>query len=470
MPVPKKPRRFLGVRFPFLIKAILEELPRSEADLDRLVGALRDKIWGADLTADQKSALLFGQEPWDALPMAVMSARYLPLPKDLLPETQEDLHTLCSRLLCREGDHDLQSLFVAGWGDKAGYHQDFENFVRDLFELRDVAPTFYQATVSGDHGHALKLIIEGLPKSTTDAHALRLLTRMALIWAAFDCQATTARVRRSMRKPLGWLLAGEAKQVTAGALVAVFRPLERVHRKLLAHYRSRGDVSPDSRTGGRLAKAKTRIRHDAVMTARAKALTHAEQIERGEGDFAMDDVVDGLTLSENPFTTQLRQERTDEAFGRMRMSELWWHGLTPIQIVGFVAMRLTQLEQQLEHRLRTALTDGRLSTGATNFVMPDFDETRMRWGWKARCLTVAAALREAILHDPDLYSKSEARTIDDRSHATNDDGFTNKVLKFLENAGRHGSSATRNVPDDRERSVVNLDLAVNWRFGHRGRV
>jgi hypothetical protein len=465
MPVEKNLARFLSVNFVRLTREVLVAFPRSGFDLDQTVERLRDAIWGEDLTAEGRRALLFGTKAWDDLPMAVLAARYLTLPAGRIPGTREDLAALCRWLMSRDGNETLIDTCVRGWAGTATPFDALKGFIDELWDVQYEDPAFFAAVVRGQHQMALEMIVERrLSPAPDDDLAIDILTRMALIWAAFDCQAATARARRSMTKPMGWLINGEAVRMRAATLVAVFRPIGDALRKFVDGYTPTEDA-----TGTR---AKPRSRLLAVMDIRAKATAHASHLDATKGAFTLDAVlkeVDArLTRLDDPFLQQVSKGKTDRAFGKRQMSQNWY-GLLPIHIVGLVAMRLAQMEQQLQTLLRDAVTQARRARTKPQVMVPDFHGIPLRLGWKRRSRSLTDALRGAVLQDADRHATRKARaraagTSEMLEGAANDDQFIDAVQLFLDQTGKYGPVTGRATWADRRRAFDDLDLAIGRRF------
>ncbi len=467
MAVEKNLARFLSVNFVRLTREVLVAFPRSGFDLEQTVKRLRDAIWGDDLTAEEKRALLFGTKAWDNLPMAVLAARYLTLPADRIPGTREDLLALCRWLMSRDCNETLIDTCVRGWAGREKPPDALNRFTDELWNATRENPAFYAAVVCGQHQVALEMIAERrlLSRLNDDDLAIGILTRMALIWAAFDGQATTARARRSMTKPLGWLINGAAVRMRADTLVAVFRPVDAALRKFLDGYTAQEDA-----TGTR---SKPRSRLLAVFDIREKVETHAADLEGAKGAFVLDTVLGEVaalsTQSEDPFLEQVGKEKTDRAFGKQQMSQFWYAGLLPIQIVGLVAMRLAQVEQQLQTLLHDAVAQARRAGTKPQVMVPDFHDIPLRLGWKRRARSLTDELRGAVLHDADRHATRKARaraagTNEMWEGAANDDQFIDAVQLFLDEAGRCEPSTERAAWAEKRQVFDELDLAVGKRF------
>lgn len=458
--------RFLSVNFVRLTREVFVAFPRSGFDLDQTVKRLRDIIWGDDLTLDEKRALLFGTKAWDDLPMAVLAARYLTLPADRIPGTRDELAALCRWLMSRDGDGALIDTCVRGWAGPDTPLMALDRFVDDFWCAQQEDSAFFAAVVRGQHQQALEMIAERrLSFALDDGLAISILTRMALIWAAFDCQATTARARRSMTKPLGWLINGEAVRMRADTLVAVFRPVGDALRKFVDSYTTQEDAIG--------TRAKPRSRLLAVFDIRAKTAERARHLDATQGEFALDAVLKKVavcsTRSDDPFFEQVNKDQTDRAFGKRLMSQFWYADLLPLQIVGLVAMRLAQMEQQLQGLLHDAVTLARTAEISLHVVVPDFDDIPLRPGWKRRVRSLTDALRCAVLRDADLHATRKARaraagTDEMWQGAANDDQFIDAVQLFLAQTGRSAPAADRPSWVIRRGAFEDLDVAVEKRF------
>lgn len=466
MAAEKNLARSLSANFGRLTREVLVAFPRSGFDLYRTIVRLRHGIWGDDLTTGQKRDALFGTRGWDDLPMAVLAARYLQLPTDRLPHTRKDLADLCRWLMSRDGDETLIDTCVRGWAGGNTPLMALDGFVDELWRTREQDATFFAVVVCGQHAAALKMIAaRQLSPQLDDDLAIGILARMALIWAAFDCQATAARARRSMTRPMGWLIIGAGARIRASTLVSVFRPIADALRKFVGGYRT-GEV--------RVSPEKPRSRIPAVMDIRANTTAHAEHLDAAEGAFALDlilnEVVTRSGQSSNPFFVQVSQDRTDSAFGDRQLSQFWYAGLLPLQIVGMAAMRLAQMEQQLELLLRDTVTRAREKGTKPRLMVPDFDDLPLLPGWKGRSRAIADALRGAVLRDTDRHSIRQSRAraagIDEMMDgAAHDDQFIDAVQLFLARAGRYGPVMGREAWTERRQVFDELDVASGMRFG-----
>jgi hypothetical protein len=458
--------RLLSVNFVRLAREVLVVLSKTGFDLDQTVSRLRDSIWGDDLTPEQMRTLLFGPKGWDDLQMAVLTAHYLELPADRLPGTREDLTVLCRWLMSRDGDETLIDTCVRGWAGRDTPLDALTGFVDELWAARRTGPGFFAAVVRGQHALALAMIAERRVSPVLDDDgAIRILTRMALIWAAFDCQATAARARRTMTNPMGWLVNGAAVRMRASTLVSVFRPIDRALRQFVGAYRTSEDET------GTQTRPKSRL--SAVQDIRVKAADPASHLDATQGPFALDTVLREVGVrsisNADPFLEQVRQDRTDGAFGDKQMSQFWYAGLLPLQIVGLAAMRLAQMEQQLETLLRDAVVRARQADARPQVSVPDFHDYTLPPGWKGRSRVLVDALRGAVLQDPDRHSVRKSRTRaagagEMSEYVGHDDQFIDAVSFFLTKTGRSGPVDDTPAWIMRRRVFEHLDVGVGKRF------
>lgn len=463
MKADKNLARYLSVNVLRLAREVLADFPRSAADLDRLISRLHAEARGEHLTQAEKRALLFGQASLDDLPLAVLDARYLPLTDERLPQSVDELAALCRWLMSRSGDTALCDTLVRGWAGGATPHDALKEFVDRMWATRQQHRHFFEAVVTGRHHKALIAITKGDMTGLGDERAIWLLTRMSLIWAGFDCQATTARVRRSMTRPLGWLIRGEGQRIKAATLLAVLRPIAALTGKFLAAYKTASD---ECGTSG------LKSRQTDIIDIRQRAGAFASELERRQGKFVLDDIVRAVRerwgSTANALVRQAQQKQTEATLGRQQACQLWYAGLSPLEAVGLVAMRLAQIEQHLEDQIRGAMEDGRRRQCAPFLSMPDFAADDLHDGWKGRTRAIVDALRSAILKDPDLHTRRRSRVqrtgvAEMFEGAANDDPYIVAVTTFLAQTGRYGPVWDYGSWRERRRVFDTLDLAINKR-------
>lgn len=263
--------RNIRLAFATLSGKVLNARPTSFAAVLALRDLLHDQIRGSDLTVTERQERLFTFDPedplpWDKLAMAVLDSRCLPLPESMMPASQAGLLELCKNLLDRTDDFHIRVHFVAGWdGDaKDSGEAALKAFCHQLWHTRVNDGEFYRAVVSGMHGTAVSYLThKRIPLGHTPESAIRLIHRMAMIWCAHDVLATAARARRSMRKPLGWLLAGMGTRMRAGTVLAICRPVYKMLVVITGRYRTNEEIR-----GGK--KEARPSRHDDVKTVKAE--------------------------------------------------------------------------------------------------------------------------------------------------------------------------------------------------------
>lgn len=422
--------RNIRLAFPKLSREVANARPRSLEDALALRDWLRDKIWGNDLTADERQERLFtfnpkDPRPWDKLEMAVLDSRCLPLPESKLPTTQDELLELCTNLLDRTDDFHMLAHFVEGWGDElpAGA---LKAFCDQLWHTKVNDYDFYRAVVLGMHGAAVAYLSKQIPRGHTAESAIRLIYRMALIWCAHDVQTTAARARRSMTKPLGWLLAGTGKRIRAGTVLAICRPVYNMLVVNTGRYRTNEEIR-----GGK--KEALHSRHEDVKTIKAKVEPllinrSARSVStRRERDGLLTAIRGFAEAQDDLFWTELRKEKTSPEIAHLQISQLWYSGLTPLQMIAVSVIRLIQIEAVLESRIagmHKCPMDGETISPPLLY----FRKEELPDNWRKRALLLIGDLRRVILDDPDHETR---RDEDDLPGHINDD-FLEAALKFFE--------------------------------------
>ncbi len=458
--------RFLGVNLVGITRDVVADVPRSGPEIERIVSRWHARLIGADLDDAGTARLLFGRDGWNRIPRAVLEARHLPLPADMVPTTRDDLHSVLMRLLSRDGDtalpDDMARAFISGWSEGRLATDAVTTLVDELWLVRQSHDGFYRALVSGRHGTALELIAShGLPRTIKDHLAISLLVRMALVWSAFDCQAITALTRWSMKRPLGALIQGAGAKVGTATLVGLFRPAYLALEKIVAGYRYAAD--------GDAAKPVPRLRSDVVTDIRSKAALSAASIEQRHGLFALDAamayVARQMRERPGPFWRALRGEEGTPV-PNQPMSGTWFAGLTPVETIGLTAMRHVQLEQQIDELVRSAIEHARTSGMRPPISLPRLSPEALRSGWKTRARLLGDCLRQTILQDADSRSRWMARKpgTDGDYYRGHDDAFTDAVIAFLNDTNQVSSPTDNALAWEKRQALHHLDLRLEARF------
>ncbi|MEO1968565.1 MAG: hypothetical protein ABGW87_07635 [Sphingomonadaceae bacterium] len=414
-----------------LSKVVLHAAPKSFTEVRAIPKALYGEIWGSNMSAAELEAHLFAFGPWEDLKMAVLDARCHPLPDHLLPCSREELVDLCRSLFDRT-DSNLQSIFMEGWGLGATGREDEElsAFCSELWATREQSPDFFRAVVTGRHGAAVACLRapswDGMPPTS----AINLIFRMALIWCAHDVQATAARAYRSTRGAFGWLhsgQAGEGERMTAGTPIAVWRPAYKMLTENVGRYRTNEEV----RNGKPEGKA---TRHDDVKTIWAEAKQHITKNEprggsRADRDDMINEVRQQAENQDDLFWNEIRKDRTSEEVVNQQMSQIWYHGLTPLQVASVATIGLVHMEAVLKQRIiemyESPSKDIKVAPPSLAFQLNE-----MPTGWPARARLIVDGLRRAIIQDSDLDSKSDHQHEEDGAPA-NDDTYLDPAAAFM---------------------------------------
>lgn len=425
------PRNFIR-----LTKEVIKARPRSLNGLLDLRNRLFAEIWGSNLSARDRQKLLFAFGPWDDLKMAVLDARCSALPDDKLPGSRTELLSLCERLLDRTGDFYMRTHFIAGWNGvrRETETAELNSFCDELWGTRVNDPEFFHAVVAGRHGTAvLYLANKRIPRGLTAEAAIRLIYRMALIWCAHDVQATAARARRSIRGPYSWLHGDvEAERMTAGTVLAVWRPVYAMLTGNGGRYRTNEEA--------RAGKPEGRpTRHDDVKTIRDRAepMLDREMLghhPRRSRDDLHNEVREYAENQDDLFWNEIRKEKTSHDVAQQQQSQIWYRGLTPLQMVSLTVIRLIQMEAILEKRIAGVY---RLPLHGTAICPPmlSFDEAGLPHGWRTRALQLVDDLRRTILKDVDHGSRREEVRVGD-GERPHDDTYLDGALAFLNAALR----------------------------------
>lgn len=425
------PRNFIR-----LTKEVIKARPRSLNDLLNLRNRLFAEIWGSNLSAEDRQKLLFAFGPWDDLKMAVLDARCSALPDDKMPQSRAELLSLCEKLLDRTDDFHMRIHFIAGWNgvSREGEAAALNGFCDELWGTRANDPEFFHAVVTGRHGTAvLYLANKRIPLGMAAEAAIRLIYRMALIWCAHDVQATAVRARRSIKGPYSWLHGDvEGERMTAGTVFAVWRPVYNMFIENDGRYRANEEA--------RAGKPEGRpTRHDDVKTIRDRAepMLDREMLRhhsRHSRDGLNNDVREYAEDQDDLFWNEIRKEKTSHNIVQLQQSQIWYRGLTPLQMVSLSVIRLIQMEAILENQI-AGMYRHPIDGVAIFPPMLSFNEADLPHGWRTRALQLVDDLRRTILKDVDHGSRREEVRVGygERPH---DDTYLDGALDFLNDALR----------------------------------
>lgn len=453
--------RYLARNFTRIAKEFNAARPSTLAGLLRFRTYLFDKEWGRNLDRDERAARLYAFGPWDDLKMAVMDGRFLPLPEDMVPETEAELHTLCQNLLDRTGDQTLRNRFVQGWSGEDLPEPALKAFTEKLWATKRNDSKFYVAVVRGDHGSALAYLVEErVPMGVSAEQALGFIYKMALIWGAHDVQATVGRARRVMTRPFGWLMQGSAERMKVSTVFAVWRP---VHEWLNVNF-GRYRTNEEARQGKPEGRP---TRHDDVKTIRAAAAplldrSKLARSKRSERDALARDVREFVVTEEGEFWEELRNPTG--RFDGKQMSQEWYSDLTPLQMVAVAVIRFIHVEATLEERLTTSFERALRAKARPELHLPTFQQNDLPRGWKARAKLLIDDLRRALLDDVDHHTRRPEDVRGVSEMPAHDETYIEAALEFLDTALKEPMP---NDPDNlsgRRLTLGLLNVAVAVRF------
>ena len=428
---PKNLARSIPRNFRRLTKEVVSSMPKSIADIWAIRNRLAWQIWGTNLSAAQKQQQLFAFGPWEKVRMAVLNARCLPLPDEQLPKSRDELRALCSKLLDRTNGY-LAHRFIAGWdGVRIGEEEEaFERFCDALWATRATDPQFFNAVVAGNLGTAMRYLREQSSQGLRLSTAISLMYRMALIWSAHDVQATAARAYRSTRGPFDWLhfgKQGEGKRLTAGTIIAAWRPVYIMLTANAGNYRT----NEESRAG---KAEKSASRHDDVKTIKEEATGSIDrsmltEYPRAKRDALMSEVRVAAHTQDDLFFNELRKDKTSEEIVNLQLSQIWYHGLTPLQMGSLPIIALIRMETVLQKKLMKMYRSGS-GRGQSHLLKLSFNEKELAKGWKSRARLLLDEIRRTIIKDADFASQNIERMASD-GDVSHDDTWLDTTLDFM---------------------------------------
>ena len=423
--------RSIPRNFRRLTKEVLKEMPKSMTDVWAVIGKLSSMIWGTNLTAAQRQEQLFAFGPWEKAKMAVLDARCLPLPKEHLPKSRNELRTLCGKLLYRTSGY-LAHHFIVGWdGVRIGEEEEaFESFCDALWATNATDPEFFNAIVAGNHGSAMRYLREQPSHGLRLATAIGLVYRMALIWSAHDVQATAARAYRSTRGPFEWLhfgKQGEGERLTAGTVIAVWRPVYKMLTANAGNYRTNEEIR-----AGRSEKSPSR--HDDVKTIKEEANGSIDrsmltEYPRAKRDALILEVRAAAQSQDDLFFNEIRKDKTSEEIVNLQLSQIWYDGLTPLQMGSLPIIALIQMETVLQSKLMKMYQSGS-GKGQTHLPKLSFNEKELPKGWKTRARLLLDEIRRTIIKDADFGSQNIEKMASD-GDVSHDDTWLDPTLDFM---------------------------------------
>ncbi len=447
--------RTLSWRFRWLTSQVVAAKSQSVEEALALLGKLFNDIRGLNKTTEQLQAELYSFGPWDDCLPAVLDACWLPLPTGLVPNSKEALVELCEKLLDRTNDSTLRDIFLEGWRSKNDNRPGgriFDEFCQDLWKTSRTDPVFFNAVVRGMHGTALDYQArKEASRHLTRVRAVRLISRMALVWAAHDVQATVAAARLSKTRPLAGLIAGWAQNMKADTVFAVVRPIFTIAKLNFPKYRTNQEIR-QGKPEGKLSK------HDDVATIRESLPENNRAafadfvgfggnrglFSRRRRDRFMQDLPQALEKQNPEFWAELKEPTG--RFAGMTMSQVWYRGLLPAEMSALAALRLVYWEERLQTHL----------FGVKNKYWQPGTYLPQDVGSKTRVADLVHNLHRVILHNAGPLN-GEAVSGHDHSHISNAEKFIADALST--------PLPTDGEPVGRMRTLHDLDVCVATRLG-----
>jgi hypothetical protein len=421
--------RYLTPNVAKIAREVMRKLPTTLAARLSLVRFLFNDIRGDNLSPEQWQAGLYRFGQWDELKVAVLDARLMPLPAEKLPKSEEELRALCNNLLDRKGDNELREHFVKGWSGEMGLDAALRELCGKVWMTARNDPDFFDAVVRGYHGTAVRYLVHRrVPFGVSRDEAIDLIYHMALIWCAHDVQATAARAHLVMTRPFGWLMFGQAKRMMAATVFAVWRPRYKVLDLHLDRYRTNAEA--------RAGKAEGKLsRHDEVATVKAEVEVSLDptlllKVKRSERDAAVEATREFVEITEDGFWDELKNP--SGRYDDMQQSEVWYHGLTPLQMVALAVLRLIHAETVLRDRVVTMCeAEKRGEAISPAEFLPHCDQAFPR-GWEKRARLLVDDLRRVILMDSDHQTRRDQEEGD--YGASKNASHLTAALRFIDEA------------------------------------
>lgn len=222
----------------------------------------------------------------------------------------------------------------------------------------------------------------------------------------------------------------------AGTVLAICRPVY----KMLAVNTGRYRTNKEARGGKKEARPS---RHEDVKTIKAKV--EPCLVDRPARLVTTRRERDGLLMAirrfadaqDDLFWTELRKEKTSPEIANLQISQLWYSGLTPLQMIAVSVIRLIHMEAILESRIASM---HKYPIGGETISPPllHFRKEELPDNWRKRALLLVGDLRRVILDDPDHETR---RDEDDLPGHLNDE-FLDAALAFF------GEVASQPLPND----------------------
>src|SRR5690606_2697272 len=213
---------------------------------------------------------------------------------------------------------------------------------------------------------------------------------------------------RSTIGAFGWLHCNnaDAQRMVAGTPIAVWRPVY----EMLAGNVEQYPTNEEIRAGKPQAKP---TRHWDVQNIKKDVRAWLDLVvPRDTTRASRDALVTGVRAAardqEGTFWEEMRKDKTSPQLARQQMSQVWYHGLTPLQMTALAVIRLIQMEAILEQRI---LGMYKIPTGGARLDPPllPFQEVELPPGWETRAQLLMDDLRRTIVKDVDLGSQNEDR-------------------------------------------------------------
>lgn len=437
------------------------------------------------------------RELW-SLPIGVLEAKYIHLPRKYLPKTEMDLKRLCRQLIDRGEDEAHISLMQEGWPDAT----TLDAHVRALWKLRAKDRFLFENIVLGRFGRALKRIASNNGIVGTSFEETRsLLLVQAIIWCAFDVQLIAAVARASVSNPLGELLLVETgdsegyPEIKMGSVTKKMRTGLAELEVLVSQYKiapertAENDETPDFNLEIEL---KPTGKQGKILEGQAWDFLLNSNTTKWEWREELDEFIPAIRdaiprIRDHLDAIEAMGDDVGKDANLLSFFAAWNAGLSPVDGVALALLRYCQAEKYIDVQLTEAIAEATAKARRIGVdPLPAFPrrsakrrENQEYKDLKRRATDLLDSLRRVQLQDNNWRSRDvEAREII-RSSAAEEPSIAKRqsfegggrkniknAEKFLQEMGgrRPDARSERLAGDNRHRVYWKLDVLPELRF------
>lgn len=296
------------------------------------------------------------------------------------------------------------------WAGPAPDSESSDDIARFLWSLRDDAPKFFHATVTGRLAQAIAVAIGPEATESPDFETLvDLIGPLALIWSAFDAQRVAAMARYVSTRPFEMLLTGTMTSVKAAthfvAMRAAFLALRGV---AFTEYRTKQQRDEERRPGMKPKPSGSLLVRRMAKTLK---LSKREAVQlRRQLDSFFTDLRARRSMIQDPLWKRGTYKKPTRVFGSAPLSTIWFAKLHPVQMIAVTVIRLVDAERQAQSVVeRMVMAHAQGSPASDVVLQPVGNPVRKSDAGRERQLI--HYLRGAILRDSLLESRRNANPL-----------------------------------------------------------